>query len=813
MTRRLAIVALVALAASCAGDRSDARAGHNRGLAALAAGKFEDAEKELLAARDGAGGDDELRRRAAYHLGLAHARHAESLAEKEAERAIELYRQGASWMRDAVRLDPEDAEARRTLEVILRRIQALVDRLGREEGALEARLDRLIEEQRGVLGGVRALLAQVAAAGASSDPVGFRSEFDRVATAERQLNAEAGAIADTAADEQDAIQARPEDGRSAEQRGRLAALEAVISYVNRGRQSASEVRLALRRLQGQTAHARGDAALAQWKRAREQLLDPVAVLQRVATDHRETTVATGLLAELDAGRLRLQGAPAGGAPPWLTAEMLARGEKDAGERAAEVRARLDALARSPAAGGANPAGANPAGANPAGANPAAAPADPAAARLQESAQSALPHLDRAMAALSAAAEALGAKKLDAARPRQAEAEEALLQAIERFAGLRQLIELAHGEETGLVALLDPENAEARKLAPADRGRMISTGATRNLERVERLAGLLADEKTKAEAQAQAAQAGAAAGQATPGAAGGQPGAAGGQPAADEEAAGRKELFDRAEKARAGAQAALARLVKVAHGSAAGGAARTSAREALAHLDELRRLFFTLVERLKELRARQGETHDRTASASTSSDDAERDKLVPPLADGQTEHAQVAQALAQGLAEQADAAAGSDDPKAGEAAEAARKATDEVRAAQEQMSDAARTLGEARDAAGAQSTDLTPAVTAQAGAIEHLDEAIRLLEPPDDKKQDQQKDQDKQQGGDKDKDEKKDDKKDQGGQGDKPQPSPDQRVSAQQAERRLQSIRDREAERRREREQRQQSRPEPVNKDW
>ncbi len=228
MTRRLGIVALVALAASCAGDRSDARAGHNRGLAALAAGKFEDAEKALLAARDGAGGDDELRRRAAYHLGLAHARHAESLAETEAERAVDLYRQGASWMRDAVRLDPEDAEARRTLEVILRRIQALVDRLGREEGALEARLDRLIEEQRGVLGGVRALLAEVARAGASSDPVGFRAEFDRVATAERQLNAEAGAIADTAADEQASIRARPEDQRSPEQRGRLAALDAVI---------------------------------------------------------------------------------------------------------------------------------------------------------------------------------------------------------------------------------------------------------------------------------------------------------------------------------------------------------------------------------------------------------------------------------------------------------------------------------------------------------------------------------------------------------------------------------------------------------
>ena len=639
-------------------------------------------------------------------------------------------------------------------------------------------------------------------AGASSDPVGFRAEFDRVATAERQLNAEAGAIADTAADEQASIRARPEDQRSPEQRARLAALDAVIDYVDRGRQSASEVRLALRRLQGQTAHARGDAALAQWKRAREQLLDPVAVLQRVASDHRETTVATGLLAELDAGRLRLQGAPSGGAPPWLTAEMLARGEKDAGERAAEVRARLDALAQS-AAGGANPAGANPAGANRRRSRRRCTGRSGGGAAPGVGAQRAASPRSRDGRAVGGGR---GARREEhrrgAASPGRGRGGAAAGDRALRRAAPAHRARPRRGDE--LVALLDPENAEAKKVAPADRGRLVATGAARNLERVERLAGLLADEKAKAEAQAQAqAQAGAGAAVAPGAPAGSRPPTRRPPAAWSCSIAPRRRAPARRPRSRAWSRRRS--------GGRAGGAARTSAKEALAHLDELRRLFFTLVERLKELRARQGETHDRTASASASSDDAEREKLVPPLADGQTEHAQVAQALTDGLAAQADAAAASGDPKAGEAAEATRKATDEVRAAQEQMSDAARTLGEARDAAGTQSTDLSPAVTAQAGAIEHLDEAIRLLEPPDDKKQDQKQDQDQQQGGDQDKD--KDKKKDEGGQGDKPQPSQDQRVSAQQAERRLQSIRDREAERRREREQRQQSRPEPVNKDW
>jgi Ca-activated chloride channel homolog len=782
----IALIVMAVAASGCSGEHSAARAGHNQGLSALAAGKFEEAEKKLLAARDQAGGDDELRRAAAYHLGLAYGKHAESLEEKEGERAVELYRQAASWMRDTIRLDPDDGEARQTLEVILRRIQALIDRLGREEGALEARLDRLVEEERGVLGSIRALVTEVAAAGASSDPVGFRAEFDRIATSQRQLTAEAGAIADVAADEQASLRARPQGQQSPEQAGRLAALEGVIGYLDRGRQAASEVRLALRRLQGPTAHARGDAALTHWKRAREQLLDPVAVLQRIAADHREVAAATGALVELEAGRLRLQGTPEGKAPPWLTGEVLAQSEKDAHERAGEVRARLDALSQAPAKGG---QGANG--------------GDPAAARVQEAARSALPHLDRALAALGAAQGALAAGTIAAARPHQTEAEDAILQAIERFAGLRQLIELAHAQQAALVGLLDPENAEAKKVDAAERGRLVTEGAARNLERVERLEGLLADEKQQAAAQAQA--------QAQAQGGGGAGGAPGGQ--ADQEAAAREELFARAEKARAGAQAALARLVGMAkRGGGKGDAARASAAQALDHLEELRRLFFTLVERLKELRARQGETHDKTGTAAASDDETSRAKLVPPVADSQGEHTQVAEGLAEGLAGQADAAAQSSDPKAAEAAEAARKATDEVRAAHEQMAEASRTLTEAREALATQSTDLSPAVTAQAKAIDHLDEAIRLLEPPQDdqkNKQDQQKgDQGQDQKNEKDKDK----DKDKGGQG-QPQQSPEERVSAQQAERRLQSIRDREAERRRQRAAQPQGRPEPVDKDW
>ena len=426
------------------------------------------------------------------------------------------------------------------------------------------------------------------------------------------------------------------------------------------------------------------------------------------------------------------------------------------------------------------------------------PADPAAERLRAAASEALPHLDRALAALKSAGDLLVSDDLAGAQPKQIEAETALLEAIERFAGLRQLIELAHAQQSVLVPLLDPKNAEAAKLAAGERKRLVTDGTARNLERVKRLSGLLADEKARAEAEIKAQAQG---GQAQGGQAqGGQ--AQGGQPAPDASAqeaiAAQAELFARAEQARAGAQAALEKLATAAGG--AGGKAKASAEEAMRHLDELRRLFFTLIERLKELRQQQGDTHDRSATVQAALDE-ERTTRLPPLADSQTEHTAVAQALAEGLAAQADAAQQSDDPKAAQAAEAMSKATEEVRAAHTQMTEAARVLGEARDTMATQSTDLSPALTAQAEALDHLDEAIRLLEPP--RPDDENKDQEQEQ-----KDQKDGEKKQE-----QPQPSPEDKVSAQQAERRLQSIRDREAARRRERERRQETRPEPVDKDW
>ena len=137
--------------------------------------------------------------------------------------------------------------------------------------------------------------------------------------------------------------------------------------------------------------------------------------------------------------------------------------------------------------------------------------------------------------------------------------------------------------------------------------------------------------------------------------------------------------------------------------------------------------------------------------------------------------------------------GSGDPQAEQAAKALGEAAVETRAASGQMNDAAIFLDEARETTGAEPYDLEPILEHQRLAMEHLENAIRLLEP----QQQQQQPEDQS-----------------GGQQQEPSQGEDEeQVTQRQADRRLQAIRDREAERQRQRRERRHIEPEPVEKDW
>ena len=736
------------------------RGRYNAGLDHLGTGASDAATDAFLAARDAAGPDPELRYRAAFNLALALA--AGVAPDAPPAEAIDTLRQSAAWFNDAVRLAPPgDDDARINLELVSKRILALADQLN-EDNRLEERLDRLIDDQRGLRDAVRRLLAEVEAEGAGTEPVGFESDFDGLASRERRLAAEVGEGIDLAVEERLYIEQLAEEQRTPEQRSRAYQLTAVTDYLERARQSLSDARRLLRRLAGERAHRRADAALAEMKRAREQLLDPVAVLKAVVRDEMALIDHTRALAVFGDG-VRRDAAR----PPWLTPAHLADRQEDAAVRTGGVLGRFEAVTASePPADG-----------------------DAGEARMLRAAGTATPILADGLAAMRGAIAALEAGEPGAAIPDQETAVRALGEAIEQFAGVRDLIELAYAGQQGAVGLLTPaEGSPVATLSTNERAAAIAEIADANTSRLTRLEGLLEEEAEAAQMRE------------------GDPS----QGDADDARQAREAAAQRyalAEALRAKAEDGLGDLTRevarLAEGEGDVETARSAARTTLDALAELRRLFFSIVEHLRELHAEQTETHDTTATLQfEGSADAPED-LPDELgytAERQSAHSALADALAAALAEQADAAASAPQPQAASGAEpgapTARltEAASEVRKAGGRMQSAAAALADAVERAVKMTPELEPALGDQTAAIEHLENALRALSPPN---QDQSGDEAGSQ--------------EQQAQA-QPEPSEDEEMSQRQALRRLQAIRDREAERQRRR-QGDDAASQPVEKDW
>ena len=675
---------------------------YNAGRDLLAADDPEAAAEAFLAARDAAGPDPELRYRAAFNLGLALA--AGVAADAPPEEAIETLRQSAAWFNDAVRLAPTgDDDARINLELISKRILALADQLNAGD-RLEARLDRLIDDQRGIRDATRGLLADVDAEDAGTEPIGFKTEFDALAGRERALTADVGDSIDLAAEERLYIEQLPEAERTPEQQGRAYQLAGVTDYLERARQSLSDARRLLRRFAGERAHRRADTALAEMKRAREQLLDPVTVLKAVARDELALMDHTAALAAFGRG-LRLEG---GSPPPWLTAKHLAERQHDAAARTGGVLGRFEAVsAQGP-------------------------PEDDVdAGRALRAVAAAVPILDAGLGAMRAAITVLDDDDAAKAVPEQEAALGALRRAIEEFAGVRELIELAYAGQQGIMGLLTPEADSAlSQLSTAQRAGAIGDFAAANVRRLTRLEGLLAEEAAAAATEE----------------------VAGDDAQAEDDRDAQAQRYARAETLRADALTGLASLTdqvsRLAEDAGTVAHARTAAEETLAALVELRRLFFSIVEHLRELHAEQSDTHDSTATLQfeASADGAE--ELTAGLglaAERQSGHADLADALAAALAQQADAASaepaqspdGEGAAKLAEAAEEVRQAGSEMQSAAAQLVDAAGRAGTmspeepaAREREGPAPLELEPTLTNQIAAIEHLENALRVLVPPD-----------------------------------------------------------------------------------
>jgi hypothetical protein len=740
---------LVALA-GCIGEHRDARDKYNDGVAALAKADYDAAEKALLDARSQAGVDPELLFRAAYDLGVAYGAHADQVKlgkDADLAKALELANQAVSWLGQAGRLRPTDTDTRTNLAVMRARVKAITDELRKGEGKLEVRLDHLIGDQRGVLEEARGAWFAIKQA-AGTDPLAEHAKLTRLADRERGIGAETGVVGDLAADEIDAIGKKPEDKRSEDEKVRVIQLKNLDLYLLEGRTRITEARRKLQELAAEDGVARAEAALAALKRARAQLLDPITVMRQVAQD--ELAVAQDT-AHGDPGTLRL-GTPKLGAaeapaalPGWL--EPAAIGERQGGirDRLEEVRARLTAATETPAPPPADP--------TKPGASPAPPPPDPKQAKLLERITAALPSVAGASTAMDHAREALAGKQIQQALAHEQAALEALARAIEQFSDLKQTVELAYAEHQQLLRLLAPEAAQ--QLDATQRAKQTRDALSHNLGRMPRLQALLADEIAQLDDKARelAAKASEPAGAPAK-----DPKAAEAQKQQLEQAKQQldqakqqleqgKQQMTHAEELRGQAAIALAALDKAL---TANQDPLPPAKDADAKLTELRKLLFSVIEHLQELIREQGETRDQT-SAANGEDDFTRQPKLAGLLGRQDGHAQMAKAITDALAQQADHAAkqapppssgGPTTPHQGPDPKALAGAADEVRQAQGDMGDAHATLTKARDAKTA-SESLTPGVKSQAKAIEHLDNALKLLQPPP-KKNDQDKDQQQQQ---------------------------------------------------------------------
>lgn len=723
---RSIVLIIGVLAGGCLrGEDRPARETYNAGLAALGSGDLENAETKLIAARSEAGVDPELRYRAAYDLGVAYAAHADKVKAEDKAKALQLEQEAVWWFGDALRIKDKDPDATANLAIVRARAAAIADELRKGEGKLETRLDQVVAAQRGVLDGVRAAWRDIAKHG-GRDPLAQQGAMVALADRERGIVADAGTISDLAADEIETIGKKPQDKRGPEEQARLAQLKNVDLYVGEARSRIGEARRELQQLAADGAVAKAEAALVALKRAREQLDDPITVLQHALADELqldgETRQAQG--AAGGGGNLLGSAAPSDGpVDKWLEYTALAGRQAGIRDRVDEVRARLQGAVDAPKDPNAKP--------------------DPKQDKLLAQVKAALPSVIAATAAMARVHTALLDKQWKPARDAESEAALALFAAVEQFADLKKTVEIAYASHRELQGLLAaPESPE---LPAAERGKRVADDLTANLARLDRIAGLIAD--ALAEVKEPAAPAVDPKDPKAP-----DPKQVEAQlAAAKAQVEQQRALYAKAEELRARAKTELGALQKAIADNKDPVAA---AKVADATLDELRQLFFDVIEHLQQLARDQAETRDRTTALNAADDFARQDRL-PAIATREDQHGTMAKAIADALAKQADelakqaptsgptVAPAPGQPSPAERAKALSAAVGEVRGARNDMADASATLAKAK----AQSVALDPVAKSQQSAVEHLEKALQLLQPPpkkndqDQQKQDQQDKQD------------------------------------------------------------------------
>ncbi len=558
----------------------------------------------------------------------------------------------------------------------------------------------------------------------------------------------------------------------------------------------------LRRLEGPGAYRAASTTLTHLKRARDRLLDPVKVLDILVGDAMELYRLSGVKVALDSGSTEI--AP----QKWLTPEHLT-------DTAGELRERIEELhynfvtvvSQSAAAAQTGEA------------------ADPKQAALLERVREAEPLIGEAATQMATAKDLLEKTSIRDSLTPQSVAITKLMAARESFLDLQRLVELLYSDEKHIDEIVSPKQE-----IPADRKSEYAASAA-ELQRTNTARGAHVDRELKEEqAAAEAAVAAKAAEQQQAQAQQGQ-----GQPPAEAPAQGpdpeqEKQRLELAATYLTAARGALdeasSKLDALSQEASSKGDAlpaeswqpsQAAVKEAIERIEDLRRLFFSVIDHLKELAQRQlelGDQTEETSAMASAAPDKDWSEKAGPLGARQQTLSNNAQPIADALREQA---------KQPIPPEAKGKVPEDL---PQRLGEAATHVDTARSSmdSAVQSLGINPpgfadTRSAQTTALQELAAAIQLLTPPEQQKQDQDK-QDQQKQDQKNQDQKKDEQKkedqqqQQGGQqqpgGQKAKQEDKEKTDPAQL---LQGIRDREAERRASKDKAEKQSYEPVEKDW
>ena len=727
---------IILLILGCEEKTEDPRNIYNEGLVALNEGRYDDATESLFDARDQARSDAELRQYASYNLALSYAKKGISAEAEDPQAASTEYEQAVTWFRDALQLNPEDLEARTNLEVVLKRIQLLADRLNAGENGLESRLDRLLDDTRTLRDQARALNVQL---DAGTTPDAQRANFERLAVEVRSLQAQASTAIQLSSNELSNLEGKAEEERSDEDSMRMAQLKALSYHLEQGRDQIADARRVLRRTDIEKSLDRLDKAVRTIHRAREQLLEPLVVLQAIAKEESQLSEQTGVLAaQKNPGLFLSTDQQPSKLPSWFDAQLLSSEQGNIHERSDEILQRFSFAVSQD--------------------DQQVDSSDPEAAEFLALVQDAVPPLASAVVFMKSAQDALLDEDLKGALKQEWKAQQELSKAIERFADAKNLIELAYQTQQGLVMLVTPpqEGAELPvELSPEQRLEAVSKSLGENISRLKRLEGALRREKSKQLEQLPPQEEG----------------------SEEDPAENINALFGKAEELRSSVLNSLESMKSaISEESPVLGHATTAQED----LQDLRILFFSVVEHLKQLLEEQGTLRDATSTLISDEYEIMLDGLGLTLTE-QQEHLQRAKAIAEVLQQQADVAAQSEEGQ--QQAEAFAEAYAHTSTAETAMGDAIDLLTQVQQEEGGVSHDPQPALEYQQEAMEALMAAIQALQPPQENQEEGEDQQEEQQ----------------------------EQMSKQQAERRLEAAKEREAERSKKRQEA--SGSVPVEKDW